>query len=110
MPNTRKGSWEETEETTGQFCQEHRRWFARKRTTGRAASAGRVVAPRSFAGKIRAKVLALRRRLTEDATFAVTITASSHCPLCGKTIPRGRERLIVETDDPPHKVHVEVCG
>jgi hypothetical protein len=42
--------------------------------------------------------------------FTVTITASSYCPLCGKTIPSGKERLIVETDDPPRKVHVEVCG
>jgi hypothetical protein len=40
--------------------------------------------------------------------FAITVT--SRCPLCGKTIPRGKERLIVETDDPPRKVRVEVCG
>jgi hypothetical protein len=30
--------------------------------------------------------------------------------LCGKTIPRGKERLIVEKDDPPRKIRVEVCG
>jgi hypothetical protein len=30
--------------------------------------------------------------------------------LCGKAIPRGTERLIVETDDPPRKIRVEVCG
>jgi hypothetical protein len=30
--------------------------------------------------------------------------------LCGKAIPRGKERLIVEKDDPPRKVRVEVCG
>jgi hypothetical protein len=29
--------------------------------------------------------------------------------LCGKTIRRGG-RLIVESDDPPRKVHVEVYG
>jgi hypothetical protein len=40
--------------------------------------------------------------------FAITVT--SRCPLCGKTIRRGKERLIVEKDDPPRKVHVEVCG
>jgi hypothetical protein len=42
--------------------------------------------------------------------FAITTTVSNRCPLCGKTIPRGKERLIIETDDPPRKVHVEVCG
>jgi hypothetical protein len=30
--------------------------------------------------------------------------------LCGKTIPRGKGRFIVETGDPPRKVRVEVCG
>jgi hypothetical protein len=49
-----------------------------------------------------------RRFRTEDATFAITVT--SRCPLCGKAIPRGKERLVVETDDPPRKIRVEVCG
>ena len=42
--------------------------------------------------------------------FAITSTVSNRCPLCSKAIPRGKERLIVETDDGARKVHVEVCG
>jgi hypothetical protein len=52
----------------------------------------------------------MARVQTEDATFAVTTTVSSHCPLCGKTIRRGMERLIVETSDGARKAHAEVCG
>jgi hypothetical protein len=51
----------------------------------------------------------LRRRF-KRRTPIFSITVTSLCPLCGKVIPRGKERLIVETGDPPHKVHVEVCG
>jgi hypothetical protein len=51
----------------------------------------------------------LRRRLKRRTPCSRSQFMAT-CPLFGKTIPRVKERLTIEIDEPLGKVRVEVCG